>query len=574
MDVQAKPAKSMPSHHSPRKGLRVLSDRILYLSNQGIPRVDFLHEISKILLDFFGGDAIGFSLNDGDTPSHFETVRGQKPSFRLDPRPPDKSQRGGDAAVPLLRMKNFLLHLARRGAICIADTRDQAAIRTASQMKFPLRAPSFSGDYRSLALIPLMAEDYSLGFLQMKSLKPGLFDETKTDSCRTVARSLGAALVNQRTQSALRERVKELTCLYGIARIAERLDAPLENILEKIAALLPSAWQYPNITCSRIILDGRTCSHARFADMGGKLSADIVIDGKLRGSIEVGYTDERPESDEGPFLKEERSLINAIARQVALIIEQKEAEQESTQLQDQLRHADRLATIGQLAAGLAHEINEPLGNILGFAQLIQKHPALPKQPGSDIQKIINASLHARDVIKNLLLFARQMPPKKSSVDLNRVVERGLGFIEHQCAKANIELVRLLSPGLPTITADPAQINQVLINLAVNAIQAMPNGGRLTVRTLIRKDKVVLAIEDTGVGMNDEIKKQIFNPFFTTKDVHQGTGLGLSVAHGIVLAHKGTIQVESQVGRGTSFEIQLPVAESQESDHENKKSLSR
>ena len=120
------------------------------------------------------------------------------------------------------------------------------------------------------------------------------------------------------------------------------------------------------------------------------------------------------------------------------------------------------------------------------------------------------------------------------------------------------MVRRLDPGLPSISVDPVQLNQVLINLVLNGIQAMPEGGRLTVETLGGEDSISLVIEDTGVGMSEEIRKQIFTPFFTTKDVGQGTGLGLPVVHGIVTAHGGAIHAESQMGRGTRFVVQLPI----------------
>jgi two-component system NtrC family sensor kinase len=256
-------------------------------------------------------------------------------------------------------------------------------------------------------------------------------------------------------------------------------------------------------------------------------------------------------------------LIDTIAREIALIIERRQAEYEKTKLQNQLMHADRLATIGQLAAGVAHELNEPLGNILGFAQLINKSAKLPQETIQDIEKIVNASLHAREIVKKLMIFAHQMPPHKTQVDLNQVVEEGLYFFESRCVKEGIELIRSLLPDLPKITADPGQLHQVLVNLVVNALQAMPKGGKLTVQTLADQDSVSLIVEDTGIGMNNEVMKQIFDPFFTTKDVGEGTGLGLSVVHGIVTSHRGTIKVESKVGRGSRFKIQLPISRPQE-----------
>lgn len=366
-------------------------------------------------------------------------------------------------------------------------------------------------------------------------------------------------------QAALRERVKELTCLYGIAQITGQPGISLEQILQGIVELLPPAWQYPEITLARITVDGRSYSNPGFRDCRQKQTADIVVGSARRGVVEVVYVEEKPELDEGPFLKEERHLIDGIARQVELIIERRQAEEDRSKLQDQLRHADRLATIGLLAAGVAHELNEPLGNILGFAQLAKKCQGLPESAKQDIEKIESASLHGREVIKKLLVFARQMPPEKRRVNLNEVVEKGLYFWEARCAKAGIELACLLQSDLPEITADPAQMNQVLVNLVVNALQAMPEGGNLTVQTLARDRQVSLIVEDTGIGMGQEVLEKVFVPFFTTKDVGQGTGLGLPVVHGIVTSHGGTIQVESKVGRGTRFEIKLPVVEREDRD---------
>ena len=367
--------------------------------------------------------------------------------------------------------------------------------------------------------------------------------------------------MKQNAQAALRERVKELTCLYGIAQITLRPGISLEEVLQGIVELLPPAWQYPDATFARVLLDGRSYATAGFQVSGQKQIADVMVNGKRRGVVEVGYACRKPEIDEGPFLREERHLIDAVARQVSLIVERKEAEEDKSNLHDQLRHADRLATIGQLAAGVAHELNEPLGNILGFAQLAKKCPDLPGQAGKDLEKIEAASLHAREVIRKLMVFARQMPPSKTDVNLNQVVEEGLYFFEARCAKSGIELSRSMSSDLPALVADPGQLNQVLVNLAVNAVQAMPDGGKLKVETFERDGHVILAVEDTGMGMSKDVLGQTFVPFFTTKDVSKGTGLGLAVVHGIVSAHGGAINVESQVGRGSRFEVCLPVADS-------------
>lgn len=366
-------------------------------------------------------------------------------------------------------------------------------------------------------------------------------------------------------EAALRERVKELTCLYGIAQIAANPITPADEILAGIVELIPPAWQYPESTCSRLVLDDRSYETAGFRECRQKQQAEIRVGGSLRGFLEIGYLKDKPDSDEGPFLKEERNLINAIAGQISLIIQRKQAEEERANLQQQIRRADRLATIGLLAAGVAHELNEPLGNILGFAQLAKQSNGLPAPVKRDIEKIEAASLNAREVIKKLLLFARQMPSKRTRCDLNDVIEHGLLFLESRCLHAGVDLRKSLEPDLPRITADPTQVNQVLVNLVVNALQAMPEGGSLSVQTRAGDDHVSLIVEDEGTGMSEAVLGQIFVPFFTTKDIGQGTGLGLPVVHGIVTSHGGSVQVDSKVGRGTRVEIRLPLEVKQKGD---------
>jgi len=361
-------------------------------------------------------------------------------------------------------------------------------------------------------------------------------------------------------QAALIERVKELTCLYGIAQIAGQPDISLEEIIQGIVEILPPAWQYPEIAFARIILDGISYTSEGFRECDQKQTAEIIVGGVPRGVVEVVYADQKPELDEGPFLKEERNLINAVAGQVALVVERRQAEEDRLKLHNQLLHADRLATIGMLAAGIAHELNEPLGNILGFAQLAKKCPGVPVSAKQDIGKIEAASLHAREIIQKLLVFARQAQPKKTRVNLNQVVEDGLYFFEARCVKEGIELIRLLSENIPEITADPSQLNQLLVNLVVNALQSMSGAGRITVQTRFNDHSVYLIVEDTGTGMSKDVQDKIFVPFFTTKDVGHGTGLGLPVVYGIVTSHGGSINVQSKPGSGSRFEIQLPVTE--------------
>jgi len=578
--MKKKMAKTMDPHVLRRKlaeDFRTLSHQILQYANRGILRINFQQEVSKMIMEFSGCDAVELWVKDHDRYYRCRGSRHPGASFSFEITPCAQDENGDtaprsdeDAKIFYLCRDIILGHVdlsqpgfTKNGSFWTGDIKKTILPCSKTDKKSRVKGFNINGDYRSLGLILLLFDHQNIGLLQLKSHRRNYFKKSEIELYEDLAQSLGIALAHRHAQWGLRERVKEMTCFYGIARLAVQPNVSMEEILQGIAEILPPAWLYPEIASARIILDGHSYSTPGFQEGRHKQTSDIIVSGKLRGMVEVVYSEEKPELDEGPFLKEERNLIDTVAKEVAIIITQKQAEQDKLVLQEQLRHADRLATIGQLATGVAHELNEPLSNILGFAQLAKKCQGLPKQAELDIEKILTASLNAREVVKKLLIFARKLPPRKTKVNLNQLVEEGLHFFESRCVKEGIELVRSLSPDLPEIAADPAQLNQVLVNLIINALQAMPTGGRLTIQTLTGKGYVSLIVEDTGIGMNKEVMKQIFTPFFTTKDVGQGTGLGLPVVHGIVTSHGGSIKVESKLNQGSRFEIQLPVTGSQD-----------
>jgi len=362
--------------------------------------------------------------------------------------------------------------------------------------------------------------------------------------------------LGQRTLELAR-RIRELTCLYDMAKLVGRESFSTQKILKNMAKLLSTAFHYKDFIPVKIIVDKKAYATKNFPADTEYYAVDIVIKGVKRGSVRISLRDLNISKE--VFCKENSNIINTGIREISNLIERRETEEIKAELQEKLRHADRLATIGKLSAGVAHELNEPLGNILGFAQLVKKSCHMPPQIESDIDKIVSASLYAREVVRKLMLFSRQMPQKNILVDLNQVVNEALYLFEARCEKSNIQLLRFLEEGLPKVYADPAQMTQVLVNLVVNAVQAMSGGGTLTIKTETSEENASLIVEDTGAGMTEDVIKQIFNPFFTTKDIGEGTGLGLSVVHGIVTSHKGVINVMSKPGKGARFEIKLPVA---------------
>lgn len=553
------------------EGLSDLSRKILHEANRRVPRTTFLREILKMLGEFTACRIVELRLQEGrrclrcrvrqsaDGKQHFQfspcariTIDLARPENRplleLERLTADLLKKRFDANLPFFTV-NGSFFLASTAPVIEARFQDKEKIR-----QHQIRLSEYC---QSFALFPLTVGPDNIGLIQFWSDQDQFFNSSVVTEFEQFIQTLSVALLNQRAQAALTERVKELTCLYGIARVAEKPQKTVPEILEEIVRLLPPAWQYPEIAAARITLDGKSYSSPEFASSEDVQVSSIIVREILRGQVEVVYLSHKPHLDEGPFLYEERSLIEAIAREISLIVERKQSEEERNRLQDQLRHADRLATIGQLAAGVAHELNEPLANILGFAQLVIKDN-IPEQVHLDVQRIIAAALHAREVIKKLMFFGRPVPPQKMKINLNQIVSDGIYFLESRCAKEGIELNREIAENLPEIVGDRSQLHQVLVNLIVNAIQAMPHGGKLTLKTRPGADFVALIVEDTGIGMSETIKNQIFIPFFTTKDVGEGTGIGLSVVHGIVKAHGGKINVESQVGVGTKIEIQFPL----------------
>jgi len=568
MPKKANNLETINGHNS--DDFRSLSHQMLEMANRRLPRIDFLREMLSLLANFSRCDLLGLWLHEEDHYIHCTLTDRSQDLFHYENIPYLEEENPEGLPTPkdidyLKRLKNLIYEgdygisssiFTKKNSFWVDDIEKLRSF-WASSVGGPYTAQlNPTNKLNSLVVAQLIVADDHIGFIQLGNYLPGIWNEDDVRAYERVAQTLSIALVNQRAQAALRERIKELTCLYGIAQI-KRHTLTLGEILQEIVELIPPAWQYPEITGGRIILDGNSFTTSGFKEDVQKQIAEIFVKGEQRGFIEVVYSEPRPDLDEGPFLQEERSLINAIARQAGLIVERKQAEENSAQLQEQLRHADRLATIGQLAAGVAHELNEPLGNILGFAQLALKGLDHPDQSRNDIEKIIKASLHAREIIKKLMIFARQMPATTSLVNLNKIVEEGLFFFEARCAKAGISLKRSLAPDIPELWGDQSQLLQVLVNLVVNSIQAMPDGGSLNIKTETERGGVCLSVEDTGIGMDEATLKKMFIPFFTTKDVNEGTGLGLSVVHGIVTSHGGTIDVTSEPGRGACFKIHLP-----------------
>jgi len=225
--------------------------------------------------------------------------------------------------------------------------------------------------------------------------------------------------------------------------------------------------------------------------------------------------------------------------------------------QAQLVQSEKLAAVGQLTAGIVHDVKNPLAVIKGLAEELREEPGLVEPVRAQLSVIRDNAARANTIVTDLLKFARQSSPEMTELDMRQSVEAAVRLTEYLARKGNVKVVVDLPSRAAVGVYDPQQIEQVLINLIQNAVQAMPGGGTLRVNLSLAAGVMAIAIADTGIGIPPENLTRIFDPFFTTKPEGEGTGLGLSVSYGIVSRHGGKIGLESKVGQGSTFTILLP-----------------
>jgi len=228
--------------------------------------------------------------------------------------------------------------------------------------------------------------------------------------------------------------------------------------------------------------------------------------------------------------------------------------------QQQIMKSERLATLGQLAAGVAHEINNPLGAILMYSHLSLEETPAEDSRRKNLEKVVGEATRCKNIVHGLLDFARQREPNVELADVNEILRRTLSLLESQAQFQNITVTATFCPSLPKVMIDSGQMQQVFTNIILNAAEAIEGKGEVTVatRTVDGGEFIEIQFTDTGCGIPQENLEKIFDPFFTTKEVGRGTGLGLAVSYGIIAKHQGTIEVRSDPGRGTTFIVRLPL----------------
>jgi PAS domain S-box-containing protein len=260
----------------------------------------------------------------------------------------------------------------------------------------------------------------------------------------------------------------------------------------------------------------------------------------------------------GAVMGNDHGVIQGMVYVALDITERKKVEKEREMLTRQLLQSEKMAAVGQLAGGVAHEINNPLGIILGFAQSLMKRLKQDDPYLMPIQSIEREARRCKHLVQDLLTFSRVGKVEKEPCNLNDVIQSSVTLIEAQTKVKMITFEQEYADGIPPLTLSRNQIQQIIINLCNNALDAMSEHGTLTIRTLLNKKWVEIQVKDTGTGIPKEIQSKIFEPFFTTKDVGKGTGLGLSLVYEIVQKHQGSIELESEVGTGSLFKVKLPL----------------
>jgi two-component system NtrC family sensor kinase len=230
---------------------------------------------------------------------------------------------------------------------------------------------------------------------------------------------------------------------------------------------------------------------------------------------------------------------------------------EKVQLEDQLLQAEKLSSIGLLAAGIAHEVNTPLAGISSYTQMLLKDTPESDERKPILEKIEKQTFRAAEIVNGLLSFSRLSGGEFTALDINQLINESLALLAHQLQLNHIKVESRFDNSLPPVYGNLGKLQQVFINLFLNARDAMPSGGEIEVQTGMNDSMIIVDISDTGAGISEENLKRIFDPFFTTKSAGRGTGLGLAVTYGIIQEHGGRIFVDSDPGKGTHFRLKLP-----------------
>ncbi|MBC9796817.1 sensor histidine kinase [Sinomicrobium weinanense] len=356
-------------------------------------------------------------------------------------------------------------------------------------------------------------------------------------------------------EKKLKERIKELTCLYEVTSIIVNCDYDRPEIsLDAIGHCLKKAWQFEDDT--NVVMKIGDYTFTEIVSPGERISirAGIRVFNKEEGFIEVGYPAEKYTLSD--FLDEEKRLLDNVGLEVGNLLERKRIRESELAIKRQMERADRLSILGEITAGIAHELNTPLTNILGFAELLEGRMT-GREETDDLHKIRESAIFCREVVKKLMFFTCEVPQMMKPVALKPIVENVLQLLKPTFQNRQLTHHINFSDEKTELKADEIQITQVLFNLIMNAVYYSPEHGSIDIDVNEGEDAITIEIADQGKGIPENVGDRIFEPFFTTKPTGEGSGLGLSVVHGIISGHGGHIFHRPRKEGGTVFVINFP-----------------
>ncbi|HET8810748.1 MAG TPA: HAMP domain-containing sensor histidine kinase [Flavobacteriaceae bacterium] len=360
--------------------------------------------------------------------------------------------------------------------------------------------------------------------------------------------------MEQALETKLKERIKELSCLYNIS-LAISKNRSISQTLTEICEVLKAAWQFSEETVVELKIADHNIQTTPLPKK--TVFQESILDKSEENTDFVRIHYPSPPYGKNDFLEEEQKLLDNVANEIREFLEKERLKKQEKLLKRSVERNDRMSILGEITAGIAHELNTPLGNILGFAELIDERTREP-QSKKDTRKIIKAAIYSREVVKKLMFFACEMPQNREIIRIKPIISEALSLLGPNFKKADVSYeFECETPNLKA-QCDSIQLTQVLFNILINAIYVSPKNGKITLKLYEDPDNFFIEIADNGPGIPKEIKPKIFEPFFTTKPVGEGSGLGLSAVHGIVKSHRGEILCFDNEPSGTIFRIRMPL----------------
>jgi signal transduction histidine kinase len=367
----------------------------------------------------------------------------------------------------------------------------------------------------------------------------------------------------------LSERVKELNCLYSISRLVETRFSAVEEVLQGVVDLIPPAWQYPEATCARIKLENKQYKTANFNETKWRQTETIIVNGERSGKLEVCYLMKKPESDEGPFLFEERNLIHVIAERTGHIIEHKIAETGMQALYEEekrlrLRLQAEIQWRADFTRNLIHELKTPLTSLVATSQLLleeekdKKLAKLTRYVWEGASNLDNRIDELHDVIRGDSGKLKFEPrPLNLASLLGSILEETRALAQQYDMKVNLAV----PDSLPEVYADSGRVRQIMLNLLNNAFKYAAEGGSININATEKQGYITVEVRDKGPGISDEEQSHLFEPGYQIEHPGSrtgGLGIGLALCKLLVELHGGKIWVKSRPGKGASFFFTLPL----------------